>query len=50
MTSGVYPPLFHYLRKYAIYVMRFFKDGLYRYVVIDSRLPVKNETDEIIYS
>ena len=26
MTSGVYPPMFHYLRKYGIYVFRFFKE------------------------
>ena len=29
--------------------MKFFKDGKYRYVVIDSRLAVKKGTDEIIY-
>ena len=50
MTSGVYPPLFHYLRKFGIYVMRLFKDGNYRYVVIDGRLPVKRDTDEVVYS
>ena len=44
MTTGVYPPLFHYFRKFGIYVMRFFKDGRYRFVLIDSRLAVIKDT------
>ncbi len=39
MTSGVYPPMFHYLRKYGMYVFRFFKNYKWRYVIIDDRLP-----------
>ena len=39
MTSGVYPPMFHYLRKYGMYVFRFFKDDGWRYVIVDDRLP-----------
>ena len=39
MTSGVYPPMFHYLRKYGMYVFRFFKDQGWRYVIVDDRLP-----------
>ena len=50
MTNGVYPPCFHYLRKFGIYVLKFFKNGRYRYVVIDSRLPVLKGTGEVIYS
>jgi len=42
MTIGVYPPMFHYLRKYGMYVMRFFKDYSWRYVIIDDRLPCYN--------
>jgi hypothetical protein len=26
MRSGVYPPMFHYLASYGIYVMRFLKN------------------------
>jgi len=26
MTCGVYPPMFHYLRKHGMYVFRFFKN------------------------
>ena len=39
MTSGVYPPMFHYLRKYGMYVFRFYKNNSWRYVIIDDRLP-----------
>jgi len=39
MTSGVYPPMFHYLRKYGMYVFRFFKNYKWRYVIIDDRVP-----------
>jgi hypothetical protein len=42
MTIGVYPPMFHYLRKHGMYVMRFFKDYSWRYVIIDDRLPCYN--------
>jgi len=39
MLEGVYPPMFHYLRKYGMYVMRFFKNYSWRYVIIDDRIP-----------
>jgi hypothetical protein len=42
MRFGVYPPMFHYLRKYGMYVMRFFKNYKWRYVIIDDRLPCYN--------
>jgi calpain len=35
----VYPPIFHLYRKKALYVMKFFKDFKWRYVIIDERLP-----------
>ncbi len=44
MTSGIYCPVFHYLRQYSIYVIRFYKDYGWRYVIIDDKLPCyKNE-------
>lgn len=49
MTVGVYPPLFHYFSRYGIYVMKFFKDGCYRFVVIDDKLPVIKGSDEFVY-
>jgi len=39
MTCGVYPPMFHYLRKHGMYVFRFFKNYSWIYVIIDDRLP-----------
>ena len=44
MTTGVYPPLFHYLRKYGMYVFRFYKNYGWRYVIIDDRLPCYNKS------
>jgi len=50
MTTGVFPQMFHFLQKYDIYVMRFFKEQ-WRYVFIDSTLCCKKETAaEIVYS
>jgi hypothetical protein len=40
LTIGVYPPIFHKYRKKGLYVFRFFKDFLWRYVIVDMRLPV----------
>lgn len=42
MMTGVYPPCFHFLAKYGIYVMRFFKNFGWKYVVIDDRMCVKD--------
>lgn len=39
LSSGVYPPIFHKFRHNGIYVLRFFKDSKWRYVLIDDRLP-----------
>ena len=44
MTTGLYCPIFHYLQEHGMYVIRFFKDYQWRYVIIDDRLPCfKNE-------
>jgi len=43
MTSGVYPPMFHYLRRYGMYVFRFYKNNGWRYVIIDDKLPCYNK-------
>lgn len=39
MTTGIYPPMFHYLRQYGIFVFRFFKNFDWKYVIIDDTLP-----------
>lgn len=37
--QGVYAPIFHKFRTENIYVLRFFKEFAWRYVIIDDRLP-----------
>lgn len=39
LSKGVYPPIFHMYRRKGIYVLRFFKDFKWKYVIIDDRLP-----------
>jgi calpain, invertebrate len=39
-SMGVFPPLFHKYATRGIYVMRFFKEFKWRYVIIDDRIPV----------
>ena len=39
MLSGIYPPIFHHFSKYGLYVMRFYKNFAWRYVVVDDMLP-----------
>lgn len=49
MSIGVYPPCFHFLKPYGIYVLRFMKMHVWRYVILDDRLPCK-EGGEIVYA
>ena len=44
MMSGVYPPIFHSLREYGLYVMRFCVDDQWVYVIIDDRIPVHRDS------
>lgn len=46
LLSGVYPSLFHCFAKFGLYVIRFFKDYGWRYVVIDNRLPCYGEAGQ----
>jgi len=46
MKIGVYPPMFHWLRKYGLYVLRFFKNYAWRYVIIDDRIPCYRYEDQ----
>lgn len=50
MSSGLYPPVFHCLAQYRIYVLRFYKDFCWRYVLVDDRLPCRPENGEIIFA
>jgi len=40
ISKGVYPPLFHCFADRGLYVIRFFKNAGWRWVIIDDRLPV----------
>lgn len=55
LSSGIYPPVFHYFRSKAIYCFRFYKDFKWRYVIIDDRLPCmkvlgKIKKPKVLYS
>ena len=49
LSSGVYPPIFHCFRKKGIYVLRFFKDSSWRYVIIDDRLPCYRGNKQLVF-
>ena len=40
LSQGVYPPIFHKYRTVGLYVLRFFKNFQWIYVIIDSRIVV----------
>jgi len=46
----VYPPIFHKFRSENIYVLRFFKEFAWRYVIIDDQFPVFAGNDELIFA
>lgn len=48
MSTGIWPPMFHHFSKFGIYVLRFFKEFGWKYVIIDDRLPCK-DGGEIVY-
>jgi hypothetical protein len=50
LSKGVYPPIFHRFRKYGIYVLRFFCQLNWVYVLIDTRLPVRRKDDSLIFA
>lgn len=39
LSVGVYPKIFHKFSKFGIYILRFFKNYQWLYVMIDDRLP-----------
>jgi calpain len=46
LSRGIFPPIFHKFRSRGIYVLRYFKNFEWIYVIIDERLPVKIETTD----
>lgn len=49
LSMGVYPPIFHKFRHKSIYILRFFKDSNWRYVIIDDRLPVYQGNRQLVF-
>ncbi len=49
MSKGVYPPIFHKFRQIGLYVLRFFKNFQWVYVIIDERVPVDITTKKPIF-
>ena len=48
-SLGVYPPLFHRFGDRGIYVMRFYKEFKWRYVLIDDRMPCYNGNSDLMF-
>jgi hypothetical protein len=46
LSKGIFPPIFHKFRSRGIYVLKYFKDFKWIYVIIDERLPVKTVTTD----
>jgi len=49
LSMGVYPPIFHRFRQVGIYVLRFFKNFKWIYVIVDDRLPCNKETKRPVF-
>lgn len=49
LSMGVYPPIFHRYRMRGIYVLRFFKNFEWIYVIIDDRIPINTETKQPVF-
>jgi hypothetical protein len=49
MCNGVYPPIFHKFRTRGLYVLRFFKNMEWIYVMIDDRLPIDKKKNKTIF-
>jgi hypothetical protein len=49
LSQGVWPAIFHRYRKQGIYVLRFFKNFEWLYVIVDDRLPVDKGTKKPIF-
>jgi hypothetical protein len=50
MIVGLYPPMFHYLREYGMYVFRVFKDFEWLYVIMDDRLPGYSDNEQLFFA
>ena len=46
LSRGIFPPIFHKFRSRGIFVLRYFKNFEWVYVILDERLPVKTVTTD----
>lgn len=49
LSKGVYPPIFHMYRVKGMYILRFFKDFVWRYVIIDDRIPCYKRNNQPVF-
>ena len=54
LSTGVYPPIFYSFRKKGIFCFRFFKNFIWRYVLVNNRHPCNkiyndNQTPALLY-
>ena len=49
LSAGVYPPIFHKFRTIGLYVLRFFKNFQWVYVLIDERIPIDVKTKKPVF-
>ncbi|CAG9315691.1 unnamed protein product [Blepharisma stoltei] len=49
VSKGVYPPIFHCFAKKGLYVLRFFINDAWRWVIIDERVPMYTGGDRPQY-
>ena len=47
---GIYPPIFHTFKKKGIFCFKFYKDMRPLYVIIDDRLPVNRNSNQLIFA
>lgn len=47
--NGIYAPIFHKFRTRGLYVLRFFKNMEWIYVLIDDRLPINKKEKKVIF-
>lgn len=49
LDNGVYPPIFHKYRSIGLYVLRFFKNFNWIYVIVDQRIPVNKKDQKPVF-
>ena len=49
LSKGVYPPIFHRYSKIGLYVIRFYKNFKWIYVIVDDRVIVDKHTMKPVF-